>query len=58
MPEPTELSARQRRSALEALSRERLARITGDYDIEVADRRSALPHVPARVQSSKRVGAP
>src|SRR5689334_5016004 len=51
MPEPIELSVRQRRSALEALSRERLTRITRRYDLRVADRRSATSHVDAIVRA-------
>jgi type I restriction enzyme M protein len=53
MREPIELSARKRRSALEALSRERLARITGHYDLAVADRRSAASHVDAIVRAKR-----
>jgi type I restriction enzyme M protein len=53
MPELIELSARQRRSALEALSRERLARLTAQLDLEVADRRSAAGHVNAIVRAKR-----
>src|SRR5437762_1664561 len=53
MPEPIDLPTRQRRSALEALSRERLARITGHYDLRVADRRSATSHVDAIVRANR-----
>jgi len=53
MTEPIDLSARQRRAALEALSRERLARITDHYELEVADRRSAASHVDAIVRAGR-----
>jgi type I restriction enzyme M protein len=53
MLEPIELSARQRRSALEALSRERLARITTQYDLAVTDRRSAASHVDAILRAKR-----
>src|SRR5687767_13830385 len=53
MPEPIELSARQRRLALEALPRERLARITGHFDLAVADRRSAASHVDAIIRAKR-----
>jgi type I restriction enzyme M protein len=51
MPEPIELSARQRRLALEALSRERLSHITERYELNVADRRIAARHVDAIVRA-------
>ena len=53
MPEPIELSARQRRLALEALSRERLSQITEHYDLNVADRRVAASHVDAIVRAKR-----
>src|SRR3954470_9639590 len=53
MPERIELSARQRRSALEALSREQLARITEHVELEVTDRRSAASHVDAIVRAKR-----
>ena len=40
MPEGT-LPAKQRRSALEVLSRDRLAELTSAYDLSVEDRRNA-----------------
>ena len=51
MSEPNEFSVRQRRSALEALSRERLARITSHYELDISDRRSAASHVDAIVRA-------
>src|SRR5262245_42743591 len=51
MPQPSELSAKQRRAALEALSRERLARLAQHYDLEVTDRRSAASYVDAVVRA-------
>src|SRR4051812_1894241 len=53
MPEPIHLSAKWRRSALGALSRERLARLTEHYDLEVTDRRSAASHVDAIVRANR-----
>ena len=53
MPEITELSAKQRRTALAVLHRERLAQITQHYELEVGDRRIALHHVDAIVRARR-----
>lgn len=44
------LSPRERRTILEQLTRERLADITGEFELEVADRRSSDAHVDAIVR--------
>jgi type I restriction enzyme M protein len=51
MSDPVELSPRQRRTALEALPRERLSRVTEHFDLNVADRRVAASHVDAIVRA-------
>src|SRR3990172_1106558 len=50
-PAMADLSPKKRRAALEALSRDRLAGVTGAFNLAVEDRRSVAAHVDAIVRS-------
>lgn len=51
--EEPRLSAKQRRLALEQLSRDRLAELTASFELDVEDRRVATAHIDALVRSRK-----
>lgn len=53
MSEITGLSAKERRGALEALSRDRLAEISERYELDVGDRRVVANHVDAIVRARR-----
>ena len=50
MPEGT-LSAKHRRTALETLSRDRLAEITSKFDLTVEDKRAQAAHIDAIIKA-------
>jgi adenine-specific DNA-methyltransferase len=50
MPEGT-LSAKARRAALEVLSRDRLAEITSEFDLDVEDKRAQAAHIDAIIKA-------
>lgn len=53
MPDSPGLSAKRRRRSLQALSRDRLADLTEQYELAVSDRRSAANHVDALIRARR-----